>query len=524
MKWKSGMMVLTVLLAVSLSVGCPSGGGNPDPDPPDPQPPLNVEDTSHFRMSVKGELLAEKLPVSSMPFPDTLISGNGCGTMPEGLRYWFVPEGNGAPVAFKHGELRYSTIYGGEYTYKFEVEKTEGGQYQVNGNGELLASVVPRLTGVIVAGVFLEYVECGYWGFWWGLWPLGCLPGPGKDAIPEEFGGLIDYSTIYQTSAKSTKLLSQPPWGWLEIIPSENLSYVDVEVEYSIYDDEYDRHVDKKWSGRFSFDNDGDGLANDEERSQGTDPCDSDDPNGEPTTTIVPDVIGQTLNQANNTLADAELLVGDISHAFSNTRPAGQVSGQSPAPGQVVPVGSEVDVTVSLGPEPPDTTIVPSVIGNTLSQAISALAVADLLLGQVSYDYTNTQPAEKIFFQNPVSGTEVPLDTEVDITISLGPEPPDPLSASFISPTDGALFQSGDTGLFKMNIVGGVPPFTIQFLFETGPIPGWQEGGTMSRTPQWSVNLNSTAEPGPTNAHAYGRVTDLTGAQTPVFSVSYTVH
>lgn len=467
MKWKSGMMVLTVLLAVSLSVGCPSGGGNPDPDPPDPQPPLNVEDTSHFRQSVGTQLLAERFVVAGGNFPNTIVMGEGCGTMPTDLRYWFVPagrvDGQDAPTAFKKAKIKYVTDYGSEFVYEFEVEETQTGgqtQYQVIGNSDILAGVVAAgATAIIVNGITLDIIECWYWGYGWAMWPFGCLPGPGKSLT--DGADYVDYETLYSSvDSKSAKVLNVPPSGWIEITPSENLLHIDVEVEYSIYDSTYDRHVDKKWSGRITFDNDGDGHTNAEEQEMGSDPCDPDDPgNGVPTTTVVPNVIGQTLSQANNTLTNVELLVGDISHAFSNTRPAGQVSGQSPVPGQIVPVGSEVDITISLGPEPSNTTIVPSVIGKTLSQATSALAAADLFLGQVSYDYTNTQPAGKIFFQNPASGTSVPLDTEVDVTVSLGPEPIDPLTVQITAPTNNFVGTVGQPINFTGLVTGGVLPY-----------------------------------------------------------------
>ncbi len=112
---------------------------------------------------------------------------------------------------------------------------------------------------------------------------------------------------------------------------------------------------------------------------------------------------------------------------------------------------------------------------------------------------------------------------DCNVVICYAPLQTNPLSASFISPTNNSAFSSGNLVNFKMNIVGGTPPFTIRFLFETGPIPGWQESETSSRTPFWNINVNSTAEPGPTHATGYGRVTDSTGAQTEVFEVHYTV-
>lgn len=242
-----------------------------------------------------------------------------------------------------------------------------------------------------------------------------------------------------------------------------------------------------------------------------------------PNTTTVPNVVGKQLAQAEIDLADASLQTGTVSYAYHPTAPVGQVIGQSPVPGTVVPVASAVNLTVSKGPEPPETTTVPNVVGKTVAEATTLLTAADLVLGTVSEAYHPTVPAGKIISQNPTSGNVVAVGSAVNVVVSKGPEPVNPLTASFTSPIDGSAFVSGNLVTFKMNIVNGVPPFTTRILVETGPVPGWQEIETMSRTPQWSMNLNSTAEPGPTYAHAYGWVKDSLGEETAVFSVSYTV-
>lgn len=70
------------------------------------------------------------------------------------------------------------------------------------------------------------------------------------------------------------------------------------------------------------------------------------------TTTTVPDVVGETQADAVYDIDAADLVVGDITTAFDDVVPAGVVISQSPAGGSSVSSESEVDIVVSLGPEP----------------------------------------------------------------------------------------------------------------------------------------------------------------------------
>ena len=65
--------------------------------------------------------------------------------------------------------------------------------------------------------------------------------------------------------------------------------------------------------------------------------------------------------------------------AYSATVPAGQVIGTTPAPSAgPVPYGSQVTVQVSLGPQP---VAVPSLRGDSVTQAVSALRALGLQVG-----------------------------------------------------------------------------------------------------------------------------------------------
>lgn len=71
----------------------------------------------------------------------------------------------------------------------------------------------------------------------------------------------------------------------------------------------------------------------------------------EPATAQVPDLTGLNLGQAENTLAQAVLNLGDESEVPSNEVPQGLIVDQNPSAGTEVASASSVDVTVSSGPE-----------------------------------------------------------------------------------------------------------------------------------------------------------------------------
>jgi serine/threonine-protein kinase len=74
-----------------------------------------------------------------------------------------------------------------------------------------------------------------------------------------------------------------------------------------------------------------------------------------PPETTVPTVTGQTVDQADDSLAAANLEVGAIAYQYDPTAPAGTVISTSPAAGDSVTEGSSVALVVSQGPEPTPT-------------------------------------------------------------------------------------------------------------------------------------------------------------------------
>ncbi|MGI6460283.1 MAG: PASTA domain-containing protein [Candidatus Hydrogenedentales bacterium] len=131
----------------------------------------------------------------------------------------------------------------------------------------------------------------------------------------------------------------------------------------------------------------------------------------------VPNVVGKTETEAISALVAAGLTVGIITQQYSNTVPAGQVIGQSPAAGAQVAPGSAVNLVISKGVQPVS---VPSVVGKTETEAISALVAAGLTVGNITQQYSNTVPAGMVIAQDPAPSETVVPGSPIHLSISLG--------------------------------------------------------------------------------------------------------
>jgi serine/threonine-protein kinase len=104
---------------------------------------------------------------------------------------------------------------------------------------------------------------------------------------------------------------------------------------------------------------------------------------------------------------------------FSEDIPEGSVVRTEPEAGTEVREGDEITVFVSSGEE---TVPVPSLIGQTRNEANITLTQAGLRLGNVEEEFSD-RPVGTVIRSNPTAGTEVPLDEQVDLVLSRGPEP-----------------------------------------------------------------------------------------------------
>ncbi len=133
-----------------------------------------------------------------------------------------------------------------------------------------------------------------------------------------------------------------------------------------------------------------------------------------PPQTEVPDVIGQSRDEAVAALARADL-EAKIVEVYSE-KESGTVTGQNPRGGESVKVGTRVQINVSKGAKP---LTVPSVIGQPYEAAESALQGAGFKVARRDVD--STEPAGTVVDQQPAAGVTAPAGTTVTLSVSKGP-------------------------------------------------------------------------------------------------------
>ncbi len=117
-----------------------------------------------------------------------------------------------------------------------------------------------------------------------------------------------------------------------------------------------------------------------------------------------------TFAQAQAALQAVGLVAVQVNHT-STTVPSGTVISVSPAPGASAPYGSNVTVTVSSGPP---TVAVPPTIGDTVTQATSALQAAGLTVGG-TYGPNATTPGATVVSSDPGGGVTVNVGSAVNL-------------------------------------------------------------------------------------------------------------
>ena len=179
--------------------------------------------------------------------------------------------------------------------------------------------------------------------------------------------------------------------------------------------------------------------------------------------TTVPDVVGLDQTSAESSIVAADLVVGTVSTANSDTVLAGDVISQNPTGGTSVVTGTTVDLVVSLGPV--QMTTVPDVVGLEQTSAESSIVAVGLAVGTVTTANSDTVLAGNVISQDPTGGAEVTAGTAVDLVVSLGPATGEPM---ITSPVDGSTL-SGSSETFAWSAEGTT---VTNWRLEIGTTPG----------------------------------------------------
>ena len=154
-----------------------------------------------------------------------------------------------------------------------------------------------------------------------------------------------------------------------------------------------------------------------------------------PSKASVPDVVGQTVAQADTALTALGLNIRQVAGASANVQ-KGQVFKSAPTSGTEVPRGSIINVYYN---NQRPTVVVPALEGLTEAQAADRLKTKGLYLGSVGTQ-TSTSVAQGAVMSQSVPATEqVARGTKVSVVLSSGPpEPviPDVLNMPYVQAQD----------------------------------------------------------------------------------------
>jgi hypothetical protein len=132
---------------------------------------------------------------------------------------------------------------------------------------------------------------------------------------------------------------------------------------------------------------------------------------------VVPNVVGMALSEAEANIVAANYTMNGVYWNYSETIPAGLVCSQSPVSGTPFFPGNCVYLTVSTG-EP---VVVPNVVGATQAEAEASIVAVSLEVGTIVPVYNSTIPSGNVVSLTPVAGSNVNVDSKVNMRISKGP-------------------------------------------------------------------------------------------------------
>ena len=242
----------------------------------------------------------------------------------------------------------------------------------------------------------------------------------------------------------------------------------------------------------------------------------------------VPSVLGQTQGAAEETLVDAELIIGTVLFANDPNVAAGLVISQTPAAGLTAVPGSRVNVTLSLGPV---MVPVPPVVGLGNVAAQGAIIAGGLAVGALNAIYDGVAPAGFVIGQVPAGGASAPLGSAVALTISKGPapiavpnlvgQPEGTATANLVSAGLGAgtISRTNSATVPQGIVMGQAPPAGTPVLAGTAVNLLVSDGPVMATVPNVVGTHKDAAMATVLAAHLSVRVTYTASATVPVHSI-----
>ncbi len=136
--------------------------------------------------------------------------------------------------------------------------------------------------------------------------------------------------------------------------------------------------------------------------------------------TEIPDYVNHDYREATSELEKLGFTVEKL-YASSNDIEKDFVVDINPTPGEKLPAGATVYVTISVGPEV-ETVIMPYLVGTSQAEAETMLEAYKLTLVSISSVYSDSAPVGTVVGQNVEAGTELAVHSKIYLQVSLGPE------------------------------------------------------------------------------------------------------
>jgi eukaryotic-like serine/threonine-protein kinase len=134
-----------------------------------------------------------------------------------------------------------------------------------------------------------------------------------------------------------------------------------------------------------------------------------------PPQVTVPDVTGESVEEAVQRLADAKLKARPV--RVDSDEEVGTVVSQTPTSGARVDEGARVRINVSKGPQP---VAVPNVTGHSFATANSELQAVGFAVAR--HDVESNEPKDTVVSQSPSAGTYQAPGTKITVDVSKGPK------------------------------------------------------------------------------------------------------
>jgi beta-lactam-binding protein with PASTA domain/tRNA A-37 threonylcarbamoyl transferase component Bud32 len=237
---------------------------------------------------------------------------------------------------------------------------------------------------------------------------------------------------------------------------------------------------------------------------------------GSTQTVSVPNVTGQTVQIATQTLESDGFTVSSSSKTSSSVT-KGLVISSQPAAGAKADKKSQVNLVVSAGPTVTMVTV-PSVVGQQFATATATLNQAGL--SSKPKFVSSTKPPETVLKESPAGGTSVKSTTVIQLTVSISQ------SSASVPNVVGFTQTAAGSAITGANLTVGTQTSACSQQVTTGDVASQTPSAGTQQPPQTPINLVVSSGPcsatvpdvvGDTQSVAMGAITSTPGL-TPSFT------